>query len=53
LVNVSKEKANWLETHPEISKLVLFQRAMSFLVSNEKTVISQEDLEKISREAFQ
>ncbi len=53
LVTVTEEEANWLESHPEVSKSGLFQRTVAFLMRNEKTVVNQEDLEKITQEAFQ
>ncbi len=44
------EQHNWLEKHPEINRSGVFRQAISYMMKNSSSSLSENDLESITKE---
>jgi hypothetical protein len=49
-ISYSDELFEWLERHPEINRSGVFRQAISHMMKNSSSSLSENDLESISKE---
>lgn len=49
LISVSEEDANWLDSHPEVSKSGVFKKIINHLKETEKTMLTESDLSVVDK----
>ena len=52
-ISYTEDQYEWLENHPEINKSGVFRKAISYMMKNGSSSLSESDLEIISREVGQ
>ena len=49
-ISYTEDQYEWLESHPEINRSGVFRQAISHMMKNGSSTLSENDLESISKE---